>query len=1143
MKLVVPCLLILPALTAWFLWQELRPREAVGRVVADNEPVVHAAVRLGEQTAMTDEQGTFAVPFKNDDMPLQLLVEMKGYLPSQSLEGQAIHANRKWFYLSSIDWEKQYQIGDVQLTKGTGEPPSLPVGLRVYSPEFRLEKIPTLKPTLPSWWSRVSYPTALAVLAPVFLALAWLLYRFSRRAVLKRQSSRIPPELKQIQVQAGTQRLFPSLSLRHVTQRLRQPRFEESAELDVQRTIRRTIQRGGLFTPAFGSKREPSYVALIDRSTVADHQANVAAQLVKDLARGYVLVRQYEYDEQPTMVRRVDPLHAGPKHRAGAMAVATMVEVMALGEVTAKFPTSRLLCFADPLTCFDPLTGKIQPWVETLEAWEERFLFTTGTHGQWGQAARILSRRGFQVIPLTHLGLRLFSNLVEQGNARPTVLKSGAHERWGTYDRMPERWLDRHPPSDDTIARLLDDLQKQLKPEGFLWLAACAAYPEIHWALTLEWGARLFERGPLAESLLPKLTPLIWFRQAFMPDWFRQALYERLSGQEADRISQELSAILSALNPASGDQLQLHIATQPGAQRAAPAPVGRLTAWFQQLRRRSELQQMGQAAEPGSPMRDYIMLQYLSGKQGKTLTPYAPKALLTLLFPKGQPWLGFRPLFLVIAAGVVSAGLWWSEDPAPMPVPSPIQEIGFLPETNDVILKRENGRVERWGQKDKVLDLLESGGEEMFKDRLSHVTMGQLTVPDPTHTFDLVYQKEGRLRVTVRGDGRTLAQEYAPPAQKASLHWPTGPDAFLAVATADIPEIVKLSGLERVRQQESARRVKEKADAEAKARAAEAETKVKEAKIADAKRQAEHAAKKKADEARQQAMLGKKPQEPEGTDETEVAKKPLPATDSQQVQLGKQSGQSSEAQPVEKLSPRITGKDGAPMVLVPAGEFIMGSRDDDKGAGNDERPAHSVYLAAFYIDQYEVTTSRYAKFFQDTKRREPDYWSEQVLKQHGQKPVVGVDWNDASAYCAWTGKRLPTEAEWEKAARGTDQRLYPWGNAAPSEQRANFNHCCDFKQYGALTDGGSFEQGKSPYGAYDMAGNVWEWVADWYDETYYGKRTLRNPTGPSSGQYRVLRGGSWVTGPGDVRSANRNRGAPTRRNVSVGFRCAQDVPK
>lgn len=233
----------------------------------------------------------------------------------------------------------------------------------------------------------------------------------------------------------------------------------------------------------------------------------------------------------------------------------------------------------------------------------------------------------------------------------------------------------------------------------------------------------------------------------------------------------------------------------------------------------------------------------------------------------------------------------------------------------------------------------------------------------------------------------------------------------------------------------------------------------------------------------------------------------------------------------------------APMVLVSAGEFMMGARQEYGMADKDERTIHTVYLDAFYIDQYEITTARYAKFFQETKRSAPKYWSEQVLKQHERKPVVGVDWNEAVAYCSWAGKRLPTEAEWEKAARGTDQRLYPWGNEEPGRERANFDRCCDSSHYGILTDVGSFDGGKSPYGVYDMAGNVWEWVADWSDGGYDATSLERDPTGPSRGEKRVVRGGSWDSAPAYVRSSYRLRLSPTFRLDNIGFRCARDVPK
>jgi formylglycine-generating enzyme required for sulfatase activity len=582
------------------------------------------------------------------------------------------------------------------------------------------------------------------------------------------------------------------------------------------------------------------------------------------------------------------------------------------------------------------------------------------------------------------------------------------------------------------------------------------------------------------------------------------------------------------------DTLRLYIATQQGAQPEAPAPTGRVRAWFQKLRRRLTIQEMGQAADKGSPLRDYVMLHYLSGRQGKALTPYVPKALLTLLFPKGQPWLRFRPGFLAVAAAMVSALLWWWLDPAPTPVPSAIVAVGFLEESNDVIVKRENGLAERWVRKDHALALSESGPESLFTDPLAKVKMGELTASDPDGHVKLDYRKEGQLLVITLGDDQELAREAVPPAQVASLHWPAGADAYLVVARTVVPELVTLSGLGNLRQQVIAsRQEKQAADAKAKEEKLKAE---------EAKRLAAIVPKKKAIEAAQ--SVGPEKQLPPQTKPTKVAEAPTAAADMKQSggpeSAPSQSVQSErpEADTNEKLPSRIIGKDGAPMVLVPAGEFLMGSGKDSKSAQDDERPAHRVYRDDYYIDQYEVTTARYAKFFQETKWREPYLWSEQVLKQHTNKPVVGVDWNDAVAYCSWAGKRLPTEAEWEKAARGTDQRMYPWGDQAPTDQRANFDHCCDFKDYGALTEVGSFEGGKSPYGAYDMAGNVWEWVADWYDEHYYGKSPEQNPKGPSTGIYRVIRGGSWGNGPESVRSADRCRAhsRETERHCGVPLR-------
>jgi formylglycine-generating enzyme required for sulfatase activity len=222
------------------------------------------------------------------------------------------------------------------------------------------------------------------------------------------------------------------------------------------------------------------------------------------------------------------------------------------------------------------------------------------------------------------------------------------------------------------------------------------------------------------------------------------------------------------------------------------------------------------------------------------------------------------------------------------------------------------------------------------------------------------------------------------------------------------------------------------------------------------------------------------------------------------------------------------------MAMVPAGEFTMGSSMGDP----DEQPEHRVYVDAFLMDKYLVTVGQYARFLDSASLDAPPDWTIMNRSQHQMRPVANVDWEEANAYCVWAGKRLPTEAEWEKAARGTDGRTYPWGNEHPTKFYANVSNE-HWNNHGALTPVGTFEEGKSPYGIYDMAGNVWEWVSDWYDQDYYKTSPSQNPAGPHKGAHKVIRGGSWGSNPDGLRSAERETHLPSFRGSGTGFRCAK----
>jgi formylglycine-generating enzyme required for sulfatase activity len=237
----------------------------------------------------------------------------------------------------------------------------------------------------------------------------------------------------------------------------------------------------------------------------------------------------------------------------------------------------------------------------------------------------------------------------------------------------------------------------------------------------------------------------------------------------------------------------------------------------------------------------------------------------------------------------------------------------------------------------------------------------------------------------------------------------------------------------------------------------------------------------------------------------------------------------------------ISEKDEAEMIFIPAGEFSMGTN----GGYADEKPEHPVFVDGFYLYKYEVTVSQYKKFLQDPqgKWHEPDapvgdympadYFTNPKYENY---PMVNISWEDAEAYCLWAGNRLPKEAEWEKAARGTDQRIYPWGDMWDGRRANSDDEVSGFKEdgYRFTAPVGSFPEGASPFGVHDLAGNVWEWVDDWY-QAYDGNPTQDSDFGKT---YRVVRGGSWLRYPLGLTTTSRDTSKPSLKFDSIGFRCA-----
>src|SRR5262245_10602236 len=536
------------------------------------------------------------------------------------------------------------------------EPPSIEMKLR---PNFSVPLtqvqmatvIPTADPTPPLFDPNVIpikrrlWPAAI----PLALYGLWFIWRSLRRKLIaqKLQTSGTP-RLQQLRLAREGAKLFDSPPFRRAVVELRRHRHIAANDLDLVATIRATIRQAGLFTPSFGRRRAlPEYLLLIDRASLQDEQARVGDELARRFAAGEIGVERFYFQGDARICQQ------GP-----------LAPALTLNELAARYPEHRLLIFGDGAGFFDPFSGEPQRWLEQFAQWQERALITpiepgTQAEPQWGYREAVLQDQGFALLPATANGFEVLTAWLNTGLA-PEPRATAERPFPAMLAERPIRWMERRAPREEEAERLVAQLRAYLGESGWLWLRACAVYPQVTWELTLYLGARLLSQTPAEReawgSDLLRLVRLPWFRYGALPDWLRAVLIAQFTPPEETRVRGVIEDLLRHVLTKPGEAVSLELATRPpGDQRRWLRWLARVEQW---LRRRALYRRL-QAQPPESQLHDFVFLSFLAGRRLRPLTVQAPKLWERLLFDRGRWAFGPQPGTLGILAVMAAAALWW----------------------------------------------------------------------------------------------------------------------------------------------------------------------------------------------------------------------------------------------------------------------------------------------------------------------------------------------------------------------------------------------------------------------------------------------------------------------------------------------------
>lgn len=597
-----------------------KPREVRvnGMVVtADSGRAVPGVIlELAGDRKVSDSLGHFAFSFNTIDSQAELRLESAQYVLAGPVEVNLINPPDT---LRVEVRERSPVAMDTALIRSPRD--SITITPAVFQPPAALETASFWQ----TYWTEIRYGVSLFPLL-VFLAW-WLWYLYRRQLVLERRPApEGEPLLRRIRLKRAPESLFRGPDFRTILQRLHRHREVASRRLAGPASVAATLDRGGLFVPVYATRQAlPEYLVLIDRAGFQDQQAGLIDALVDRLEGESIFCARYYFRNDPRFCTAAE----------GAS--------VSLFELTARHPQHRLLIFSDARGCFDPVSGRAGPWLEQLEAWPERALFTPAVLSEWGYREWTLAREGLMVLPAGRAGLAHFIETLQRGREEPLPRQPIRPGYPALLRERERRWLERDAPDPQTIRELLQQLQAYLGEDGYYWLQACAVYPELRWDLTLYFGRALSggDDAPLiGESRLFALTRLPWFRQGYMPDWLRLALLGEMNRRRERRVRAALQQLLlsAAAQPREGFDQEI----------ALPLPL------FSRRRWRGVLRTLLGRAPAGSPLQDYIFLSFFSRGRFPALTPALPPQLRRLLFPRGQAVLGLRPPVGLVLAVLMS---------------------------------------------------------------------------------------------------------------------------------------------------------------------------------------------------------------------------------------------------------------------------------------------------------------------------------------------------------------------------------------------------------------------------------------------------------------------------------------------------------